>query len=304
MEAGLFTGGRDILRHRASRSLRAFARRPGTRLGFAIALTIALLGTAGAAGAYFVPHTAGPAVPQALGESPEHGGQASGEGAGDDLDPADGLDPSDPLEDDLFEDDFPDQTTPTTGRPADALAGWAWPVASKLGIPPVAMESYGYAELVLARTSPSCGLKWTTLAGIGKVESNHGRTGGSTLTADGKSLPPIRGIPLNGKGVDAIPDTDGGRLDGDPTWDRAVGPMQFIPSTWSHYAVDADNDGVKDPNDLDDAALAAGTYLCASGKNVSTASGWYAAVLTYNAVRVYASQVFDIANDYGIRSQK
>lgn len=302
-EDDLLAGEHEILRHRASRSLKALVRRPGARLGFALALTLALLGTAGAAGAYVVPHTAGPAVPQALEES-ESQGKPSEEGLGDDLDPAEGLDPTDQLGEDPFLDGLPEPTTLPVGRPADSLAPWALSVTSKVGIPQVAMEAYGYAELVMARTTPSCGLKWTTLAGIGKVESNHGRTGGSTLTPDGKALPPIRGLPLNGKGVDAIPDTDGGLLDGDSTWDRAVGPMQFIPSTWNRHAVDADNDGVKDPNDLDDAALTAATYLCASGKNVSTASGWYAAVLSYNAVRVYASEVFAIANDYGVSSRK
>jgi hypothetical protein len=191
----------------------------------------------------------------------------------------------------------------TTGRPADGLAGWAAPLAGKLNIPPVVMEAYGYAELVLAQQKPTCQLRWTTLAGIGKIESNHGQAN-ATLRADGKSQPPILGPALDGQGARRqIADTDGGQLDHDTTWDRAVGPMQFIPSTWRSYAIDADRDGVSDPNDIDDAALAAGEYLCASGQDLSSATGWWAAVLAYNDVQVYAQDVFTAANDYGQRGR-
>lgn len=55
-------------------------------------------------------------------------------------------------------------------------------------------------------------------------------------------------------------DTDRGSLDRDPTYDRAVGPMQFIPGTWRRVGVDANGDGVKDPQDIGDAATAAAVY--------------------------------------------
>jgi membrane-bound lytic murein transglycosylase B len=158
--------------------------------------------------------------------------------------------------------------------------------------------------VAVSRTSPACNLRWTTLAGIGLIESNHGRASGSTLGNNGVSSPPIIGAPLDGQaGRQAVPDTDGGRLDGDRTWDRAIGPMQFIPSTWTRYAVDADRDGVADPQDIDDAALAAATYLCAGGRDLSTVDGWWAAIMSYNNVSVYATNVFGAANDYGIRSR-
>nr|WP_240947596.1 lytic murein transglycosylase [Planosporangium mesophilum] len=101
----------------------------------------------------------------------------------------------------------------------------------------------------------------------------------------------------------AIHDTDGGRLDGDRTWDHAVGPMQFIPSTWGQYGADADGDGVADINDIDDAALAAARYLCAGNRNLTVAGDWWAAIMAYNAVQAYIQDVFNAANDYGVRSR-
>ncbi|MFI7603867.1 lytic transglycosylase domain-containing protein [Micromonospora sp. NPDC049366] len=190
------------------------------------------------------------------------------------------------------------------GRPADALAGWAQQVGAKVGIPPVAVQAYGYAELVLAQTNRSCALSWTTLAAIGSVESNHGRANGAQLGQDGRATPEIIGLPLDGRdGRMRIIDTDRGVLDKDTTYDRAIGPMQFIPTTWAEVGVDADNDGVKDPHDLDDAALAAGNYLCRNGRNLSIAEDWWNAILSYNDVRRYAQDVFDTANRYGQASR-
>jgi membrane-bound lytic murein transglycosylase B len=185
-------------------------------------------------------------------------------------------------------------------RPADALAGWAQEVGTRVGIPVVAVQAYGYAELVVARTMPSCRLSWTTLAAIAKVESSHGSHNGAVLGADGAVQPPIYGLPLDGKGGrQEIRDTDQGMTDKDATYDRAVGPLQFIPATWMAYKVDADNNGVADPNDIDDASLTAATYLCQGGRDMSRADAWWDAILSYNAVRPYAQKVFDAANEYG-----
>ena len=168
----------------------------------------------------------------------------------------------------------------------------------------VALQAYGYAELATAGSQPSCHLHWTTLAGIGKVESNHGQAH-ATLSADGFARPPIIGAALDGKdGRIQLTDTDRGRLDGDTTWDHAVGPMQFIPLTWNAWAVDGDNDGQSDPNDINDAALAAARYLCAGGRDMSSPDGWWAGMRSYNALQSYAQDVFDAANDYGIRSRR
>jgi membrane-bound lytic murein transglycosylase B len=189
-------------------------------------------------------------------------------------------------------------------RPQAALAAWAQRMSPVVGISVTALEAYGYATLRAATDHPACHLAWTTLAGIGKAESDHGREGGSILQPDGRVLPPIIGVALDGhNGHSPVPDTDGGTLDGDSTYDRAVGPMQFLPSTWKTYQVDADQDGVSDPNDLNDEALAAATYLCAGGKDLGTRAGWWAAVLSYNTVQAYAQRVFDAADEYGQRSR-
>jgi len=190
----------------------------------------------------------------------------------------------------------PVQTQP--GRPADALSAWAVNL-NKLGIPQVALQAYGYAQTVLASTQPGCNLSWTLLAGIGSVESNHGRHGGATLLADGNSQPKIVGIQLDGSASQRIPDTDQGKLDGDPNFDRAMGAMQFIPSAWKKWAIDADNDGKADPYDLDDAALGSAYYLCAGGRDLSTGTGWWSAVLSYNNLERYAGDVYRAADRYG-----
>jgi hypothetical protein len=104
---------------------------------------------------------------------------------------------------------------------------------------------------------------------------------------------------LDGNGFAAIPDSDGGALDGDPHWDRAVGPMQFIPATWARWARDGDNDGVADPQDVEDATAASAAYLCAGGRDLATADGLRDAVLSYNHSIAYLmlvlrwKQVFD-----------
>ncbi|MDP9642379.1 membrane-bound lytic murein transglycosylase B [Actinopolyspora lacussalsi] len=193
----------------------------------------------------------------------------------------------------------------TTPRPQRQLSDWAENLSDELNIPLAALEAYGYAELALERTRPDCGLSWSVLAGVGAVESGHGRYGGSDLDSTARPEPPIRGIPLDGsEGVRLIRDTDDGELDGDTVYDRAVGPLQFIPSTWRDWGRDGDADGVADPDDLDDAALAAGYYLCDSGSDLRRAEQFRDAVLRYNASGEYVQQVLDHADDYGKRSRE
>ncbi|MET0998528.1 MAG: lytic transglycosylase domain-containing protein, partial [Marmoricola sp.] len=137
------------------------------------------------------------------------------------------------------------------------------------------------------------------IAAIGRVESDHGRYGGNTLTEDAVSKPGIYGIALNGKnGTQAINDTDGGQLDEDTVYDRAVGPMQFIPSTWQVVKVDADGDGKRNPQDMDDAALATAVYLCSGTDNLSTRKGQEASVFRYNHSQEYVNLVLRIMEAY------
>ncbi len=176
--------------------------------------------------------------------------------------------------------------------------------AARTGIPARALAAYVGASLRIEEERPGCGLTWVTLAAVGWVESHHGTLDGRTLRADGVADRPIIGVPLDGgPGVRAIPDTDGGRWDGDDRWDRAVGPMQFIPSTWQRWQVDASGTGEADPQHIDDAALAAARYLCASGGgDLGDAPTWYRAVFAYNNSDAYVRSVLDAANHYAARA--
>jgi membrane-bound lytic murein transglycosylase B len=182
---------------------------------------------------------------------------------------------------------------------ADPLEAWAARTAGRTTIPARALSAYGNAELVLRATDPGCHVTWATLAGIARIESNHGRFGGASLGADGRPSKPIIGVPLDGSaGVRAIGDTDGGAIDGDSSLDRAVGPLQFIPSTWRKWASDANRDGRAEPQQIDDAALSAARYLCAGSRNLATPAGWWSAVLSYNNSTTYAQKVFGQADAY------
>jgi hypothetical protein len=176
---------------------------------------------------------------------------------------------------------------------------WTASALADHDVPAAAMRAYTNAAAVMAREAPGCRLPWTLLAAIGRIESDHGRYAGSVLASDGVSHPAILGVPLNGAGaVAAIADTDGGRLDQDTVWDRAVGPMQFIPSTWVNAARDGDGDGVMNPNDIDDAALAAAAYLCSGGSDVSTAAGMRSAIYRYNQSDYYVALVMAFERGY------
>lgn len=166
------------------------------------------------------------------------------------------------------------------------------------GIPNVALNAYRVAAARMANAQPGCGIDWALLAGIGREESDHGRFAGATLNADGTSTPRIFGIPLNGNGTERIADSDGGRIDGDTVFDRAAGPMQFIPSTWAAYGTDANGDGKADIFNVNDAALSAARYLCAAGGNLRTHAGQVAAVLAYNHSDEYLAQVLALADAY------
>jgi hypothetical protein len=163
-------------------------------------------------------------------------------------------------------------------------------VPAAAGVPEVALAAYRRAASLLALTQPGCRLPVELLAAIGKVESGHAR--GGVVDLAGTARPPILGPVLNGSGGFAtIADSDGGLLDGDRVWDRAVGPMQIIPSTWARWASDGNSDAVADPENLFDAGLAAARYLCANGRDLSTDTGLRAGILSYNNSAAYLQLV-------------
>ncbi|WP_077008202.1 lytic transglycosylase domain-containing protein [Saccharothrix sp. ALI-22-I] len=165
------------------------------------------------------------------------------------------------------------------------------------GIPGVVLDAYMRAADRLAVTTPGCNLDWPLLASIGRIESGHAR--GGRVTEDGTTVDPILGPVLNGApGIAAIPDSDDGRFDRDTTWDRAVGPMQFIPTTWAGYAADGNEDGEKNPNNIYDATIGAGNYLCAYGANVSDPVQRASSVFRYNHSDEYVRTVLYWADVY------
>lgn len=138
---------------------------------------------------------------------------------------------------------------PVTGG-ADGAAGGAGPAAD---IPPEMLALYRGA----AATCP--GLDWAVLAGIGRVETDHGRD--TAISSAG-----------------------------------AEGPMQFLPGTFAEYAVDVDGVGAPDINDPADAVYTAARMLCADG--AGSAAGLSGAVYAYNHSIVYVADVLGWAATY------
>ncbi|GAA4372682.1 hypothetical protein GCM10023152_14000 [Agromyces bauzanensis] len=190
----------------------------------------------------------------------------------------------------------------TRGNAAHVDPAWASEQAARTGIPLRALLGYAGAELAMRSEAPGCRIGWSTLAAIGRLESGHGTHGRSSLGDDGVARPAILGPDLDGEQFDRIDDTDGGVLDGSPATDRAVGPMQFIPSTWQEWRADGNADGIADPQQIDDVSLAAARYLCNSG-DLSDPAAWRSAVFAYNHVDAYVDAVAAAASDYAERAR-
>ncbi|MFE0803720.1 lytic murein transglycosylase [Streptomyces sp. NPDC058812] len=178
---------------------------------------------------------------------------------------------------------------PTIGTPASRGP-------SEAGIPATVLDAYKKAESALRQSKPGCNLPWQLLAAIGKVESGQAR--GGRVTADGTTLSPIIGPQLDGNGFALIKDTDNGVHDGNSSYDNAVGPMQFIPSTWAWAGRDGNADGKEDPNNIYDAALSAGHYLCRFDWDLSTQADLNRAILSYNNSQDYLHTVLSWLEHY------
>lgn len=249
--------------------------------GFALAAVLVAAAVAGLLmGGPRVEQAAPPAAePEAAGEPHAEADSADAPAAADDAaGDAAGADPAD--------------------APAAADPEWLARVAADTGIPKRALSAYASAALTLASEQPECRLGWNMLAGIGSVESDHGRINGSRLLPSGQTTPRIIGVPLDGTRFIATPDTDGGAIDGDAEWDRAVGPMQFIPQTWEMFGRDGNGDGRVEIDQIDDAALSAAALLCDPGLDLTIGEHWIAALDGYNPSAAYNNDVADAAERY------
>lgn len=186
----------------------------------------------------------------------------------------------------------------TAATPAVAGDGaWLEQTAEATGIPRRALSAYVAAANRAG--ADGCEVGWNTLAGIGWIESHHGTLQGGSIDADGVARPAIIGIPLDGtNNTMEIRDTDGGSFDGDTVYDRAVGPMQFIPETWRIWGVDVSGDGVADPHNIDDAAATAARYLCRLDGTLASDETWIRAIRSYNDTLDYQTKVATRAERY------
>ncbi|MCT4355120.1 lytic murein transglycosylase [Streptomyces sp. Je 1-79] len=226
------------------------------------------------------------AASQAPGVIPPPSDSAGGDrpvGAGDATSPPDGS----ATGDSPYYTDLPPLNTPN--KPGTSIDLPIVTGPAEAGIPASVLAAYKRAEQSIRSSDPACHLPWQLLAGIGKVESGQAR--GGRVDANGTTLSPILGPKLNGVGFANISDTDNGAFDGDTTHDRAVGPMQFIPSTWATWGQDANGDGRKDPNNIYDAAQAAGLYLCANNRDLAVKADLDRAILSYNRSTEYLRTV-------------
>ncbi len=156
-------------------------------------------------------------------------------------------------------------------------------------IPVTALSAYKRATASVAPSLPECHISWEIIAGIGRIESVHASAYG--LRSDGSTERPILGPRLDGHGFALVQDTEKGEWDGDAVFDRAIGPLQFIPSTWKRWQMDGNGDGVRDPGNIFDASLGSAMYLCSDRHDLANASDLSQAILSYNNSREYLNDV-------------
>src|SRR5437764_14700139 len=152
-------------------------------------------------------------------------------------------------------------STPAAGLPSAEAPNAPGSIAYSL-TRPAAPQVLSYPQLlgVWQQAGAAYGIQWQALAAINKVESNFGRNMG-------------------------------------PSSAGAIGWMQFMPSTWERWGVDANGDGVADPWNAEDAIYAGARYLAAAGgaQDISRA------VLAYNHAQWYVDEVLQLAHTFGAR---
>jgi len=169
------------------------------------------------------------------------------------------------------------------------------PVASQSGPSALARSEIppGLLPVYIAASYTCPGLPWQILAGIGFIESGHGE--GRVDAATGQVTPPILGPAIDGRpGFAALPDPSS--PDG---WAHAVGPMQFLSTTfrtWGLVAPDRPPEAVPDPNNAWAAIYSAAHYLCTGHDRLDDI---HAAVLRYNHSETYYKAVLAKAIAYG-----
>lgn len=170
------------------------------------------------------------------------------------------------------------------------------------GIPETMLSAYQQAADGAVEHVPECeGMTWAVVAGVAKVESEH--ASGSTVHPDGAIDPPIIGPTLDGSGAGGNttphPDTDGGEWDNDDEYDAAVGPLQFIPATWTSVGRSDREGHDPDPHNAYDAALTAAIYLCGDEPtDLSDDHDLAAALWSYNQSETYGDQVSEQIEEY------
>jgi len=156
-------------------------------------------------------------------------------------------------------------------------------------------EIPAYLLPVYVAAAQTCdGLPWQVLAAIGYHESRHGE--GRVDPSTGNVDPPILGPPLDGTNGNArIPDPS--FPDG---WAHAMGPMQFIPSTWARWgrlAPDRPKNATPSAQNAWDAIYSAAAYLCGGRPSIGSLDQ---AILSYDHSNAYVSWVLAKAANYGL----
>lgn len=140
------------------------------------------------------------------------------------------------------------------------------------------------------------GLPWQALAAVGWVESRH--AGGRADPATGDVAPPIVGPALDGSGGFRAT-RDASQPDGSA---HALGPMQFLSTTWARWATlapDRPPGTSPDVNNAWDAVFSAARYLCGGRDQLDDVR---AALRRYNRSNAYVEEVMTKAESYGLGS--